>query len=123
DAEHSDDEDRFLAIGPISRGVAVVAHVIRIISARMATPAEEELLCQHAGGASDEGRDSGAHCPHFVRAIPRRLRERLVVRASCSAPSPVPAAARAQVTCPGDTGAGLRLAPLPFPDPVATVRV
>jgi uncharacterized DUF497 family protein len=56
DAEHSDDEDRFLAIGPISRGVVVVAHaepvddVIRIISARMATRAEEELFYQKAGG-------------------------------------------------------------------------
>ena len=48
--------DRFLAIGPIKRGVVVVAHaepgddVIRIISARMATRAEEELFYKHAGG-------------------------------------------------------------------------
>jgi len=56
DEEHSDDEDRFLAIGPISRGVVVVAHtepgddVIRILSARMATRAEEELFYKYAGG-------------------------------------------------------------------------
>ena len=56
DEEHSDDEDRFLTIGPIKRGVVVVAHaepgddVIRIISARMATRAEEELFYKHAGG-------------------------------------------------------------------------
>ncbi len=56
DEEHSDDEDRFLAIGPISRGVVVVVHtepgddVIRIISARMATPTEEELFYKYAGG-------------------------------------------------------------------------
>jgi len=51
-----DPEDRFLAIGPISRGVVVVAHtepgddVIRILSARMATRAEEELFYKYAGG-------------------------------------------------------------------------
>ena len=56
DEEHSDDEDRFLAIGPIARGVVTVAHtepredVIRIISARMATQTEEELFYRHAGG-------------------------------------------------------------------------
>jgi uncharacterized DUF497 family protein len=56
DQAHSADEDRFLAIGRISRGVVVVAHtepgedVIRIISARMATRVEEELFCKHAGG-------------------------------------------------------------------------
>jgi len=56
DEERSDDEDRFLAIGPIRRGVVVVVHtepgddVIRIISARMATRAEEQLFYQHSGG-------------------------------------------------------------------------
>jgi uncharacterized DUF497 family protein len=56
DEEHSEDEDRFLAIGPISRGVVVVVHtepgddVIRIISARMATRAEEQLFYEHRGG-------------------------------------------------------------------------
>jgi len=49
-----DPEDRFLAIGPISRGVVVVAHtepgddVIRILSAP--TRAEEELFYKYAGG-------------------------------------------------------------------------
>ena len=56
DQEHSDDEDRLLAIGPIGRGVVVVVHtepgedVIRIISARMATRTEEQLFYQYAGG-------------------------------------------------------------------------
>jgi hypothetical protein len=55
DEEHSEDEDRFIAVGPISRGVVVVVHtepgdeVIRIISARMATRAEEQLF-EHRGG-------------------------------------------------------------------------
>ena len=44
------DEDRFIAIGPISRGVIVVVcterveDLLRIISARMATPREAELF-------------------------------------------------------------------------------
>ena len=56
DEEHSDDEDRFLAIGPIAKGVVIVAHtepseaVIRIISARMATRAEQELFYERTGG-------------------------------------------------------------------------
>ncbi len=43
DHEHSGEEDRFIAIGPIQRGVIVVVYterdddVLRIISARMAT--------------------------------------------------------------------------------------
>lgn len=55
DDEHSDDEDRFLAIGSIKRGVVVVVHtepgddVIRIIGARTATRAEEQLFYQHSG--------------------------------------------------------------------------
>ena len=46
DEEHSQDEDRFIAIGPIDRGVVVVSFaerpddVVRIFSARMATPKE-----------------------------------------------------------------------------------
>jgi len=50
DEEHSEEEDRFLAIGSIERGVAVVAYteraedVIRIFSARMATADERHLL-------------------------------------------------------------------------------
>ena len=56
DEEHSEDEDRFIAIGPIGRGVVVVVHtepgddVIRIISARMATRAEEQLFSEYSGG-------------------------------------------------------------------------
>jgi uncharacterized DUF497 family protein len=56
DEAHSDEEDRFLAIGQIRSGVVVVAHtepeedVIRIISARMATRNEEELFRQRIGG-------------------------------------------------------------------------
>lgn len=46
DEEHSDDEDRFIAVGPIAGGVIVVVYterdddVLRIISARMATKNE-----------------------------------------------------------------------------------
>jgi len=56
DEEHSEDEDRFIAIGPLGRGVVVVVHtepgddVIRIISARMATRAEEQLFYEYSGG-------------------------------------------------------------------------
>jgi uncharacterized DUF497 family protein len=56
DAEHSGDEDRFVAIGAMWRGVVVVVHtepaedVIRIISARLATPAEEVLFRKHVEG-------------------------------------------------------------------------
>ena len=47
------DEDRFIAIGPIDRGVVVVVDteriedVIRIISARMATRRETELFLEY----------------------------------------------------------------------------
>lgn len=50
DEAHSVDEDRFLAIGPISRGLVLVVHTeqdedtIRIISARWATKVERELF-------------------------------------------------------------------------------
>ncbi len=43
DQDHSGEEDRFIAIGPIKRGVIVVVYterdgdVLRIVSARMAT--------------------------------------------------------------------------------------
>jgi len=43
DEAHSENEDRFIAIGPIKRGVIVVAYtepedaVLRLLSARMAT--------------------------------------------------------------------------------------
>ncbi len=48
DEEHSDEEDRFIAVGRIRRGVVVVVYVerevevIRILSARMATKNERQ---------------------------------------------------------------------------------
>ena len=48
DEEHSDEEDRFVAVGPIRRGIIVVAYterdedVLRILSARMATKRERQ---------------------------------------------------------------------------------
>lgn len=56
DAEHSRDEDRFIAVGPIARGVIVVVYseetdsVARIISARMATRGERALFRRHLRG-------------------------------------------------------------------------
>lgn len=53
DDAHSSEEDRFLAIGPVARGVVVVVYtevhddVLRIISARRATRRERELYRQH----------------------------------------------------------------------------
>jgi uncharacterized DUF497 family protein len=50
DTEHSLEEDRFIAIGPINRGVIVVVYTerqgdaIRIIGARFATNSEISLL-------------------------------------------------------------------------------
>ena len=50
DAEHSQDEDRFIAIGPIQRGLVVVVYTereedrVRIISASFATASETRLL-------------------------------------------------------------------------------
>ena len=58
DQEHSEAEERFISIGPISLGVVVVVwseqieDVIRIISARRATPREEQLFIQHIHGES-----------------------------------------------------------------------
>ena len=55
---HSEDEDRFIAIGPIVKGVIVVVYVerdfdiIRIISARRATRAEIELFDEFKRGRS-----------------------------------------------------------------------
>lgn len=49
DAAHSETEDRFIAIGPISRGLVLVVwtevdeETIRVISARRATPRERAL--------------------------------------------------------------------------------
>jgi uncharacterized DUF497 family protein len=56
DVEHSDDEERFIAIGPIRRGLVLVVwterveDTIRIISARWATSQERELYRRHAEG-------------------------------------------------------------------------
>jgi uncharacterized DUF497 family protein len=52
DAEHSSTEDRFIAIGEISRGLVLVIwtapdeHTIRIISARWATKREQAFYEQ-----------------------------------------------------------------------------
>jgi len=60
DADHSGDEDRFIAIGPIQRGVALVVwterveDTIRLISARWATARELALYHQHAKGLNDD---------------------------------------------------------------------
>ena len=59
DEKHSDEEDRFVAIGPIRAGVVVVIYterqddIVRIVSARKATKKEVRLFRQHYGGAND----------------------------------------------------------------------
>ena len=59
DEAHSQDEDRFLAIGPIRRGLVLVVlteqdeDTIRIISARWATTTERELYRVHLRGSRD----------------------------------------------------------------------
>ncbi len=53
DDAHSDDEERFLAIGPIRRGMVLVVWTerdedeVRIISARWAAPREAQLFMDH----------------------------------------------------------------------------
>lgn len=53
DEHHSDHEDRFITIGPIRRGLVMVVwtervdDVVRVISARFATPAERRLYRSH----------------------------------------------------------------------------
>ena len=53
DEAHSDEEERFIAIGPIRCGLVVVIwterteNTIRIISARWATKREKELYREH----------------------------------------------------------------------------
>ncbi len=53
DDAHSSDEDRFIAIGPIGRGVVLVVWTeqnedgVRIIGARMATKREREHFLAH----------------------------------------------------------------------------
>lgn len=55
DAEHSEAEDRFIAVGPIERGIVVVVYterdedMIRIIGARLANKREQELFSSHMG--------------------------------------------------------------------------
>ena len=55
DAEHSLDEDRFIAVGPIRRGLVVVVYTerdedtVRIISARPATTSETRLFRRNIG--------------------------------------------------------------------------
>ena len=50
DEDHSDDEERFIAIGPIRRGLVMVVwterdgYTVRIISARWATRGEQVLF-------------------------------------------------------------------------------
>ena len=56
DDSHSMDEDRFIAVGPISKGVVVVVYIeksldrIRIISARKAARKEIELYINFKKG-------------------------------------------------------------------------
>jgi uncharacterized DUF497 family protein len=53
DSEHSDFEDRFIAIGPIKRGLIVVVYtereedIIRIIGARLANKNEQSIYRSH----------------------------------------------------------------------------
>ncbi len=53
DETHDELEDRFIAIGPIRRGLVLVVwteraeDVVRIISARWATPQEKVLFLKH----------------------------------------------------------------------------
>ena len=57
DVRHDDDEDRFIAIGPITRGIVLVVfterheNTIRIISARRATKTETALYRNHLEGS------------------------------------------------------------------------
>jgi uncharacterized DUF497 family protein len=58
DQSHSVDEDRFIAIGPIVKGIVVVVYIeksldlIRIISARKATKKETYLFLNFKKGVS-----------------------------------------------------------------------
>lgn len=59
DEAHSDDEDRFTAIGPIKRGLVLVVHteededIVRIISARWASKRERSLCRSSLKGTHD----------------------------------------------------------------------
>ncbi len=56
DEDHSGEEDRFLAIGPIAHGLILVVYTewesdtIQIISARWANRREKKLFQKYAGG-------------------------------------------------------------------------
>ena len=56
DVDHSESEDRFIAIGPIARGLIVVIYAepdedtVRIISAREATRREQSLFRDYMDG-------------------------------------------------------------------------
>jgi uncharacterized DUF497 family protein len=64
DAEHSDEEERFICIGPIARGIVLVVIVdldfglIRVISARRATRHESTLYSQFISERLDDRRHS-----------------------------------------------------------------
>jgi uncharacterized protein len=55
DEAHSEEEERFIAVGPVQRGIVVVVwverveDVLRIISARFATPKERQLFVLRLG--------------------------------------------------------------------------
>jgi len=59
DGAHSADEDRFWAIGPITRGLVLVVHTeededsVRIISARWASKQERSLFRSYLKGTHD----------------------------------------------------------------------
>jgi uncharacterized protein len=59
DAEHSDAEERFLAIGPIARGLVLVVwtqrskDTMRIIGARWANTREQALYHSYMDGTND----------------------------------------------------------------------
>ena len=58
DDAHSDEEDRFIAIGPIKKGLVLVVYTerdeetIRLISARWATKREADLYRSHVQGGA-----------------------------------------------------------------------
>ena len=58
DADHSYEEDRFIAVGLVRRELIVVVYterqedVVRIISARLATPQESRLFQKYKGEES-----------------------------------------------------------------------
>jgi hypothetical protein len=60
DEDHSQDEDRFIAIGPVAGRIVVVAYTewpedtIRVISARRATRQEIRLYRENTKGDPDE---------------------------------------------------------------------